>query len=460
MIPLLLLTMNGLSAGPTVDTWPAFRGDGTSRTTANVPVTWSPKEAVAWKVPTAGYGQSSPVVWKGTVFLTSVEGNEKETLIVSSFDGYGGKQRWSKTFPASQKGKNNPMMSRAAGTPVVDAEGVYAFFESGDVLALGHNGDLRWQRSLVKEYGEIKNNHGAGSSLIQTADAVIALVDNQASSYLIAVRKADGTNLWKADRPSRNSWTSPVLNTGSGRPVVVVSSGGAVTSYDATDGKKLWEFDGLKGNTIASPTTANDLVVMAAGDDRMKPDQAVSSASNCCVRLTTKDGQPGYEMVWKAKKVLGATASPVVVDDFAYYVDKAGLLHCVDMKTGDIKYSERLENQVWATPIATGSLLYCFGKDGVTTVVKTGPTFEKVSSNRLWSAEDFEARKAEAKKKSPAPMGGPPGGTRPSGGPPGVPPAEAESMRYSAVGDVVYGVAAVDGAFYVRTGTELFCIRK
>jgi len=33
-------------------------------------------------------------------------------------------------------------------------------------------------------------------------------------------------------------------------------------------------------------------------------------------------------------------------------------------------------------------------------------------------------------------------------------------MRYSAVGDVVYGVAAVDGAFIVRTGTELYCVRE
>ena len=47
-----------------------------------------------------------------------------------------------------------------------------------------------------------------------------------------------------------------------------------------------------------------------------------------------------------------------------------------------------------------------------------------------------------------------------SGGGPPVPKEELEATRYSAVGDVVYGVAAVDGALLVRTGTELVCVRQ
>ena len=48
----------------------------------------------------------------------------------------------------------------------------------------------------------------------------------------------------------------------------------------------------------------------------------------------------------------------------------------------------------------------------------------------------------------------------PAGGPP---PAAREGRgegAADAVGDVVYGVAAVDGAFFVRTGTELICVRS
>ncbi|WP_246539615.1 hypothetical protein [Telmatocola sphagniphila] len=52
----------------------------------------------------------------------------------------------------------------------------------------------------------------------------------------------------------------------------------------------------------------------------------------------------------------------------------------------------------------------------------------------------------------------PPEGKGPGCGPP-LPKEELEATRYSAVGDVVYGVAVVDGTFFVRTGTELICVR-
>ncbi len=37
---------------------------------------------------------------------------------------------------------------------------------------------------------------------------------------------------------------------------------------------------------------------------------------------------------------------------------------------------------------------------------------------------------------------------------------ELDAARNSAVGDVVYGVAAIEGAFFVRTGTELIRVSQ
>ncbi len=102
--------------------------------------------------------------------------------------------------------------------------------------------------------------------------------------------------------------------------------------------------------------------------------------------------------------------------------------------------------------------VFFFGKDGTTTVLKAGPDFEQVSSNRFWSAADFAKRRDEAKDKAAATLPKPPEGKGPGGGPP-LPKDELEATRYSAVGDVVYGVAAVDGMFVIRTGTEIICVR-
>jgi outer membrane protein assembly factor BamB len=450
-----------LGAGPApAESWPGFRGDGTSRTTAaNLPVRWSPTENVAWRTPLPGYGQSSPVVWNDRVFVTAIDGSEKEKLFVVAVDVKSGKAVWTKEFAATQKGKNNPMMSRAAPTPVVDGNAVYAFFESGDVIALSHAGEVKWQRSLSKDYGAFKNNHGVGSSPAQSDKMVLILVDDLGPSYLVALDKATGKNVWMADRTSRASWTSPVVATLNEKPAVLVSSSGSLTAYDAATGTELATLDGLVGNNIPSPVVAGDLIVLGAGENRMKPDLAASAKSNCCVRLTAKGDKTAFELVWDGTKAVCHHASPLVHQGHVYFVTKTGVVHCVDLRTGEERYSERLDNPCWATPVGAGDHVYFFGKDGVTTVLKAGPEFVKVAANRFWSPADFAKRRDEAKDKAAATLPKPPEGKGPGGGPP-LPKDELEATRYSAVGDVVYGVAAVDGTFVVRTGTELICVRE
>lgn len=444
-------------AAPT--SWPGFRGDGSSVSTAkNLPLKWSPTERRAWVTPLPGYGQSSPVVWGDRAFVTSIDGNEKEKLFVACVDVKTGKVAWKKELAACQKGKNTPMMSRAAPTPVVDKEAVYAFFESGDVVALTHAGDVKWERSLTKDYGAFKNGHGIGSSPAQTEKAVVILIDDLGPSYLVALDKATGKNLWKADRKSRGSWTSPVVGEVGGKTAVLVSSSGSLDAYDAATGKLLATLDGLVGNNIPSPTVCGDLVLVGAGENRMKPDSTASAKSNCCVRLTTKDEKPVFETYWEGKKAICQHASPLAHRGHAYFVTKVGLVVCLDLKTGEERYAERLGSVCWATPVGAGDHVFFFGKDGVTTILKAGPKYERVAANRLWSAEDFARRLDEAKKKAADALPMPKEGKGP-GGPP-LPKEEREAMRYSAVGDVVYGVAAVDGAFLVRTGTELYCVRE
>jgi outer membrane protein assembly factor BamB len=437
--------------------WSGFRGDGSSQSLdKTLPLVWSPTTNIAFRTPLPGYGQSSPVVIGNNVYLTAIDGAEKEKLFVVCVDAKLGTVTWTKSFTASQKGKNNPMMSRASPTPVADSNGVYAFFESGDVVALSPTGDIRWQRSLTSDYGELKNNHGVGSSPTQTENSVILLIDHAGPSYLVALDKKDGKPVWKQDRTPRSSWTSPVVTLVEGREVVIVSSSGSLEAYAAKTGELLASLPGLTGNNIPSPTVVDGRILVGAGENRMKPDLVASAKSNCCLQLNLTGEKPKFDSVWQGKKAITHHASPVVCKGFAYFVTKTGFVHCVDLRTGDELYAERLDNASWATPIAANGHVYFFGKDGVTTVVKAGPEFDKVQSNRLWSAEEFAKRQNAAKTSTPLPAG--PKDRGPGGGPP-LPKEELEATRYSAVGDVVYGVAASDGAFFLRTGTELIAVR-
>src|SRR5262245_39997490 len=156
--------------------WPGFRGAGDSHTTARqLPLEWADDKNVAWKASLPGYGQSSPVVWRDKVFLTAVEGANKEKLLVFCHDLKQGRQLWLKEFPATFTMKDANTVSKAAPTPTVDDRRVYVFFESGDLFAFDHKGNLQWRRKLAEEYGAYKTNHGLGSSIALTDKAVIAL---------------------------------------------------------------------------------------------------------------------------------------------------------------------------------------------------------------------------------------------------------------------------------------------
>ena len=119
---LLLAALPVLRATAPPDRWPAFRGTGDSISDAKaLPLKWSPTENVAWTTELPGYGQSSPVVWADRVFVTSAEGEFKDTLHVLRLDLATGKEAWRKSYPNAARVKATDYVSKSAPTPVVTA---------------------------------------------------------------------------------------------------------------------------------------------------------------------------------------------------------------------------------------------------------------------------------------------------------------------------------------------------
>jgi outer membrane protein assembly factor BamB len=404
---------------------------------ADLPLSWTSTSGIAWKADIRGDGQSSPVVWDDAVIVTSVDGDMKDENLITSFDLATGEKRWEKSFPSSFKVKSSLYVSRAAPTPIVDEDGIYVFFESGDLLALDWKGEAKWQRKLTSEYGEIKGEFGISGSLAQHGGSLFVLVENDGPSYLTAVNKADGKMIWKAERDSRISWSSPSVMTLAGVPQVVVSSTGFIDGYDVNTGERLWTLDGLAGNTVATPSQVDaDRFIVGASPGRDGKDAGPAAESNLMVKVSSDAGKVNAAIKWRAEKAVGSFSTPIAHKGLGYWINRTGVVQCVDLKDGSAVYSERLDESAWATPIAVDDRIYSFGKDGVTTVFATGREFKKLGSNRLWDKDAMDASAAGDKEET----------------------AERRAAAAMFAGPIQYGVAVAGNRFLIRTGNRLYCV--
>ena len=357
--------------------WKEFRGNGSSLISSQerLPLEWSDQNNLSWNTTTPGYGQSSPVIFDQYVFVTSVEGARKETLILSAFDLSDGRELWTHRAAPAQSIQDSDMISKAAPTPAADRAGVYAFFETGNLVALDHQGQLQWERRLTDEFGAFGGRHGIGSSLRLCQAGVMALVAHDGPSYLICVDRRTGKTVWKTDRRKNVSWTTPALVTHDGRELALVSSGNRVDAYDTRHGSPLWTLSGFERAFVASPTPIPGGAII--GSSQKGWTSAIRFGSGA-------SSTP--EIVWRASEASSYFSSPLVHRSRVYMVNKAGVAFCLDLKTGQEVWHQRLKGPCWASSIATDDSIYFFGVDGTVAIYRVADSPSKLAENRLSAA--------------------------------------------------------------------------
>ncbi len=255
------------------DRWTGFRGIGTGWTeAADLPTAWTEP---AWTAALPGEGQSSPVVLGDLVFVTSVEGAEKELAFITCLRLADGLPLWIRSFPASTRIASSNTVSKGAPTPAVDADRVYALFESGDLVCLDHGGRLLWSLDAFARFGPFVGKHGLGSSPVLAGSSVVLLLEHEGPSHLIGVDAETGEPRWVVEREPRVSWSTPVVVPSGDE--VIVSSDGVAEGFAVADGALRWRVAGIEGNTVPSPTVRGARVVIGLEgrrpERRPAPDQ-------------------------------------------------------------------------------------------------------------------------------------------------------------------------------------------
>ena len=378
----LLLGSLGLcwATGLQAKNWPMWRGprmDGTSE--AKAPIHWSGTSNILWKTPVAGLGHASAIVWGERVFTVSCLPETEERVLIC-LDRSSGKTVWQATVLKSPLERKHRLNSHASSTPATDGERIYVGFldvQQMVVAAYGFDGKQQW---LVRP-GVFSSMHGFCSSPILFEDKVIMNGDHDGDSYLVALDCRTGKTLWKTPRENKTrSYCVPMIRELAGRTQMVLSGDKCVASYDPRTGRRYWVIDGPTDQFVASIVYNEraDLLFVTGG----YPEHHLIT-----VRPDGMGNVTDSHIAWRHKRAsyVSYVPSPISVGDYFLVVSDPGYANCFEAKTGKLLWQEKL-GEHHASLVSANGLVYFLSDEGVVTVVRPGPTFEKVARNELGEA--------------------------------------------------------------------------
>ena len=401
---LLLLLARIILAG---ENWPAFRGTtgGVVEDTV-LPLTWSTTKNIKWSAEIPGRGWSCPIVWSDKIFLTTVAsegevekakkglyfGGDRNTVstdihhwIVFCVDWTSGKILWQKTVHKGQPAEPVHIKNTyASETPVTDGIRVYFYFGNVGVFCFDFAGKMLWEKRLDPK--KMGNNWGTASSPALYANKLFIVNDNEEQSYLLALDKKTGEEIFKVDRDEKSNWATPYVWKNSERTELVTCGKGKIRSY-TLNGELLWELAPMSVITIPTPVKANGLLYICSGyvgDKKHRPIYAIRPGATG--DISPKEGITGEHIAWYHEFGGPYNPSPIAYGDYFYVLNDRGHVDCYDGLTGEIIYEkQKLENarHFTVSPWANDGKLFFLSEDGDTFVVQAGPEFKILGKNRL-----------------------------------------------------------------------------
>ena len=434
-------SVSSLAAGEP-DAWNRFRGPNGSGVieVSELPTVFGPDQNLIWKTPLPA-GHSSPVLSDDRIYLTAVEDDQLWTLCL---DRNGGRVLWRRRSPRNRAEKLDQRNNPASASPALDEEeNVYIFFGDFGLLSYDSSGQERWRMPL----GPFDNLYGMGVSPLVAGNRLFLVCDQQTGSFLIAVDKDTGEQLWKVDRPEATSGHStPILyKAENGSLELLVAGSFLLNAYDPENGEKLWWVRGLSFEMKSTPvmnrgmlfvngyatplnqpdkmveTEAWNRVLEAQDKDangRLSQDELPDSTSKGFFRFVDLDhdgflnaGEWKYfrdamasrnamlgirlggrgdvtdtNLEWEYHRSVPQLPSPLLYRDILYMIDDGGIATSFRPGTGEVIARGRIRGAMgkyFASPVAADDKIYLVSETCRIAVLEPDGSLEVLAVNDL-----------------------------------------------------------------------------
>ncbi len=353
------------------ESWNQFRGPhGNGQADSkSLPVHWSETQNVSWKTAIRGKAWSSPVVWREHIWMTSATEDGKQ-LYAICVDANTGKITQDITvFQIAEPMFCYPYNSYASPTPVVEEGRLWVHYGSAGTACLDTaSGRILWTRQ------DLPCDHwrGPGSSPIIFRDLLILTFDGYDLQYVAALDKHSGKTVWKTDRTIdygtddgdyKKSYCTPAVFEHQGRWQLVSPGAVGTVAYNPLTGEELWKVHHGGYNAAARPLYSHGLVI-------------INTQNGLRLLAVRPDGTGDVtktHIAWSYGRATPTRPSQLIVQDHLYMVNDQGIVTCLDVKTGEQAWTERLAGRHSASPIYAEGRIWLFDEDDRSRVIEANP---------------------------------------------------------------------------------------
>ncbi len=325
---------------------------------------------VIWETNILGVGFSSPSVTDEKVYITGmVEG----TGYLFAFD-HNGKLLWKTAYGPEWNGD----FPGARTTPTVVGNRIYLLSGNGKVICFNGNGKIIWS-SAMEKFQATSPRWGKTESLLVDGNRVF-FTSGSARAMLVAFDRETGKVLWEIKgNGEQSSYCSPTIITHNGRRLLLTMTAKSVVGIDADTGKYLWSRPHETSYDINPnvPLYKDGFLYTVSG----------YGTGGQMFKLS-QDGT-SLEKVWENEMLDNQMGGVALVDGYLYGSGhRKRFWQCIDWKTGEVQFSERVFGGR-GNIIFSDGMLYFYSEKGDVGLARPNPEkFDVVSTFTMTKGTD------------------------------------------------------------------------